>query len=101
MRPAVETEELDRALDGMSMSRLDKFGTVYDRWAKKNKHDAHSTWRIISLIALNLSGELKYNLAEDVFNDIAKSVEEFKGIDYDSVGELGAKLNIKIKETAA
>ncbi len=101
IRPSVETEELDRAIDGMSMSRLDKFGTVYDRWAKKNKHDALSTWKIISLIALNLSGELKYNLAEDVFNDIAKSIKEFNGLDYDIIGELGAKLNIKVSETAA
>jgi NADH-quinone oxidoreductase subunit G len=99
IRPAVETEELDRAIDGMSMSRLDKFGTKYDRWAKKNKHNAKSSWKIISLIALNLSGELKYNLAEDVFNDIVKSVKGFNGLDYDVVGELGAKLNIEVSET--
>ena len=37
IRPAVETEELDRAIDGMSMSRLDKFGTKFDRWAKKTQ----------------------------------------------------------------
>ncbi|HSP89162.1 MAG TPA: molybdopterin-dependent oxidoreductase [Ignavibacteriaceae bacterium] len=101
LKPAIETEDLDRAIDGMSMSRLDKFGTEYDRWAKKNRHDSHSTWKIISLIALNLSGELKYNLAEEVFNDIAKTIKEFKGLDYDIIGELGAKLNIKISETAA
>ena len=100
IRPAVETDELDRAVDGMSMSRLDKFGTKYDSWAKKNRHDAHSSWKTISLIALNLSGKLKFNLAEDVFNDIAKSVQEFNGLDYDVIGELGVKLNIEVAETA-
>ncbi len=100
IRHAVETEELDRAIDGMSMSRLDKFGTIYDRWAKKNKHDAHPTWKIISLISIALSSELKFTLAEDVFNDIAKHVKEFKGLDYDVVGELGTELNIEVKETA-
>jgi NADH-quinone oxidoreductase subunit G len=100
IRPAVETDELDRAVDGMSMSRLDKFGTKYDRWAKKNRHDAHSSWKTISLIALNLSGKLKFNLAEDVFNDIAKSIKEFNGLDYDVIGELGVKLNIEVAETA-
>ena len=100
IRPAVETEELDRAIDGMSMSRLDKFGTEYDRWAKKNRRNALPSWKIISLIAQNLNGELKYNLAEDVFNDISKSVKEFKGLDYDIIGELGAKINIDIREAA-
>ncbi len=100
IRPAVETDDLDRALDGMSMSRLDKFGTKYDRWAKKHRHDARSSWKIFSLIALNLNNELKYNLAEDVFNDIAKSIKEFKGLDYDMIGESGIKLNIEVKETA-
>ncbi|MDO8549140.1 MAG: molybdopterin-dependent oxidoreductase [Ignavibacteria bacterium] len=100
IRPAVETEDLERTIDGMSVSRLDKFGTMYDSWAKKNRHDARSTWKIISLISLAISGELKYNLIEDVFDDIAKSVKEFKELDYDMIGEFGAKLNIDIKETA-
>jgi len=100
IRPAVETEELDRAIDEMSMSRLDKFGTKFDKWAKKNRHDANSTWKIISLISIALSGELKYNLAEDVFNDIAKHIKVFKGLDYDVIGELGIKINIEVKETA-
>ena len=32
IHPAVATVEMDRALDGMEMSRWDKFGTEYDRW---------------------------------------------------------------------
>ena len=100
IRPAVETEELDRAIDGMSMSRLDKFGTKFDRWAKKNRHDARSTWKIISLISSAMGEKLKYNMAEEVFSDIAKSIDAFKELDYDVIGELGAKLKIEVTETA-
>ena len=39
IRPAVATSELDRALDGMNMSRLDKFGTKFDSWASGKKID--------------------------------------------------------------
>jgi NADH-quinone oxidoreductase subunit G len=99
LRPAVETEELDRAIDGMSMSRLDKFGTKFDRWAKKNRRDTHATWKIISMISAAMGQKLKYNLAEEVFNDIAQSVDVFKGLDYDVIGELGAKLKMEVTET--
>ena len=40
IRPAVSVVEQDRALDGMSMSRLDKFGTEWDRWASGKKVNA-------------------------------------------------------------
>lgn len=101
IRPAVETLESDRAIDGMAMSRLDKFGTEFDRWAKKNRHDAKATWKIISMIASAFGDKIKYNLAEDVFNDIAKNIEAFKGLDYDLIGELGAKIKIEISEITA
>jgi NADH-quinone oxidoreductase subunit G len=100
LRPAVETAEMDRAIDGMSQSRLDKFGTKYDRWAKKNRHDAKATWKIISMLSAAYGDKLKYNLAEDIFNDIARNVAAFKGLDYDVIGELGARLKIEIPETA-
>lgn len=101
LRAAVETEELDRAIDGMSMSRLDKFGTKFDRWAKKNRRDARATWKIISMVSTAIGQKLKYNLAEEVFSDIAKSIDAFKGLDYDVIGEQGAKLKIQVTETAA
>ena len=99
IRPAVETEELDRAIDGMAMSRLDKFGTKYDRWAKKHKHDARATWKIISLVSSAIGEKVKYKMAEDVFNEISKSINAFKGLDYDVIGELGTKLKIEVSET--
>ncbi len=81
------------------MSRLDKFGTKFDRWAKKNRHDARATWKIISLISSAMGEKIKYKMAEDVFNDIAKSIDAFEGLDYDEIGELGAKLKIEVSQT--
>ena len=96
IRPAVTTEEMDRALDGMKMSRWDKFGTDYDRWLKGKKYDAKPSWKIFTMLSAYMEGKLKYDMAEDVFSDIAKSVENFKGLDYDSIGLEGVELkNIK------
>ncbi len=98
LKPAVSTIELDRAIDGMIMSRLDKFGTQFDRWAKGNKRDARSTWKILVGLASTMGQKMKFNIAEDVFNDIAKNINEFHSLDYDIIGEKGAKLNIPVTE---
>ncbi len=99
LKPAAATLEVDRAMDGMELSRLDKFGTRFDRWAEKNKRDAKSSWKILTLLSNELGHKMKYNLAEDVFNDLAKTHDEFKGLDYDVIGVSGAKLKLKM-ETA-
>ncbi len=98
IKPAVSTLELDRAIDGMVMSRLDKFGSQFDRWAKSNKRDARSTWKILVGLASTMGQKMKYNVAEDVFNDIAKNIKEFHSFDYDVVGEKGVKLNLPVAE---
>jgi NADH-quinone oxidoreductase subunit G len=95
LKPAVSTVELDRAMDGMSLSRLDKFGTQYDRWAKGKKRDAKSSWKIISSLSNAMGYKMKYNVVEDVFEEISKSIDAFKGINYDDIGELGKKLSVE------
>lgn len=95
IRPAVATVDVDRAVDGLALSRLDKFGTVFDRWAEKNKRDAKSTWKILTELSALFNNKLKYNLAEDVFNDIAKSNKLFSKLDYDIIGEIGVNLDLK------
>lgn len=95
--PAVSLQEMDRALDGMNMSRWDKFGTKFDRWNQGLKHDAKPSWKIISLIASHLGFKIKYEMAEEVFEEIANTVAAFKGLDYDVIGELGAQLKTKEK----
>ncbi len=96
LRSAVATIEMDRAIDGMAMSRLDRFGTKYDRWAKGNKRDAKSTWKIITVLANAMGQKFKYKMAEEVFDEISKSIDAFKGLDYDVIGELGAELKVKL-----
>ncbi|MEJ2613724.1 MAG: molybdopterin-dependent oxidoreductase [Ignavibacteriaceae bacterium] len=96
LRPAVTTVELDRSMDGMSQSRLDKFGTKFDRWAQGKQRDAKSAWKIISSISNTMGYKMKYHSVEDVFDEMAKSIESFKGLDYDDVGDSGTKLKIEI-----
>ena len=82
------------------MSRLDKFGTKFDRWAQGKHYDARSSWKILVGLASALGHKLKYNMAEEVFLDVANSVDAFKGLDYDVIGELGTQLkNVNSKST--
>lgn len=98
IKPAVATVELDRALDGMSMSRWDKFGTPFDKWAQGKKYDAKPSWKILSLLSTKLGSKVKYNMAEEVFNDLANSIDEFNGLDYDVIGELGVVIKKDVLE---
>jgi NADH-quinone oxidoreductase subunit G len=96
IHPAVSVAEQDRALDGMSMSRLDKFGTQWDRWASGKKIDAKSSWRILILLSKTLGHKLKFGMAEEVFNEMSISINAFKGLDYDMLGEPGVKVKTEI-----
>ncbi len=95
IRPAVATTELDRSLDGMSLSRLDKFGTEFDRWAQGKKYDAKSTWKILTNLSAYFGQKYKYQTSEDVFIDITKNISEFNGLDYESIGLLGKELSLE------
>ena len=96
IRPAISVVEQDRALDGMSMSRLDKFGTKWDRWASGKKTDALPTWKILISVARAMGSKFKFNMAEEIFAEMANSIEAFKNLDYDVLGELGAKVKSEI-----
>ena len=96
IRPAVSVVEQDRALDGMSMSRLDKFGTQWDRWASGKKINALPSWKILTSISKAMGSKFKFNMAEEIFSEMANSIEAFKGLDYDVIGELGAKIKSEI-----
>jgi NADH-quinone oxidoreductase subunit G len=92
LRPAVATLELDRTLDNMSLSRLDKFGTQYDSWAKGNKHDARSSWKIVQALMQLFGHKAKFSTAEELFLDMAKSNESFRGLNYEIIGDSGTQL---------
>ncbi|MEP0861341.1 MAG: molybdopterin-dependent oxidoreductase [Ignavibacterium sp.] len=95
IRPAVATIEVDRALEGMALSRLDKFGTKFDRWAQGKHFDARATWKILTSLANVLGSKWKYQMAEDVFDEMTNSIAEFKGLDYDVIGDLGVQLKLE------
>ncbi len=97
IRPAVATEEMDRALDGMEMSRWDKFGTKFDRWKQGKKIDSKPSWKILAQIGEQMGLKTKYDMAENVFTEISSAVKEFSGIDYDTLGGTGVKLNSEKK----
>lgn len=92
IRPSVTTLEQDRSLDGLAMSRMDKFGSPFDRWAKGPKRDARPTWRIVTAIASIMGTRYRYQSAEDVFNEIASAVPSFAGMSYRKLGGRGMML---------
>jgi NADH-quinone oxidoreductase subunit G len=92
IRPVVATLDQDRSLDGFAMSRLDKFGTQFDRWGKGKKRDARPTWKIIAGIASLMGAKYRYNSAEDVFNEICLNNARFKGMSYRKIGNNGMLL---------
>jgi len=92
IRPSVATLEQDRSLDGFATSRLDKFGSQFDRWARGSKRDCRPNWRIITMLASVMGVKYRYNTAEDVFNEIVAMTPAFKGLTYRKLGNRGAML---------
>ncbi|MCU7511716.1 MAG: molybdopterin-dependent oxidoreductase [Ignavibacteria bacterium] len=94
LRPAVSTIDMDRSMVGMEMSRLDRFGTDFDKWAKKNRVDARASWKMLETVASLMGLKIKHSMAEEVFEDMASSLDCFRGLDYDAIGESGAKIKV-------
>jgi NADH-quinone oxidoreductase subunit G len=95
IRPSVATFDQDRSLDGFAMSRLDRFGSPFDRWAKGMKRDCRPIWRIVAGIAAVMGVKYKNNTAEDVFNEIVNVNPAFKGLSYRKIGNKGMKLKAR------
>ena len=95
IRPSVTVLELDRSLDGFAMSRLDKFGSQSDRWAKGPKLDARPHWKIVAGVASLMGAKFRYNTAEDVFSEISSTIESFKGMSYQKIGNRGMMLRMR------
>jgi len=92
IQPAVAMIEQERALDGMAMSRWDKFAAQNDSWGKGTKRDARSSWRIIAAVASAMGGKMKYATAEEVFKEMSERLPAFKGLSYTKIGTHGAVL---------
>jgi NADH-quinone oxidoreductase subunit G len=89
LRPAVTTAYYMRGRDMLTMSRLDRFGSPYDKWARSNKRDAREGWRFVQFVAKGLGLDWKYLHTENIFDEIAELIPEFKGMSYESLGNLG------------
>ncbi len=98
-RPAVSTLEQERVPGRFNMSRLDKFGSAFDKWNKGPRRNVRSSWEIISAIGSLLGGKMRYQSAEKVFDELAQSIPSFKGLSYARLGDRGAPLK-KAKEEA-
>ena len=98
LKPSVTTHYTVRGLDHMRMSRLDRFGSPNDSWAHGNRRDVKESWRITALIAGFLGLHWQYKETEDLFEEIAGAIPEFKGMDYDALGDLGLPLVGKTTE---
>ena len=96
IRPAVATIDSERSLDGFSMSRLDRFGTQFDRWSRGTRRDARPSWKIISGIASLMGSRLRYASSDDVFAELASSVAAFKGMTYLRIGKKGVPLKTDV-----
>jgi NADH-quinone oxidoreductase subunit G len=92
IRPSVATLEVDRVLEGFATSRLDRFGTQFDRWARGSKRDARPAWRIFSGIAAAMGTRFKCNSVEDAFNELAAANRRFRGMTYQKLGTRGMYL---------
>lgn len=98
LKVAIATKELDTSLDHDSRSKWETFGTSFDRWAQGHRYDAKSSWKIISGLSSQLGKKISYQMAEEVFEDLAAEVKNLKGIDYDEIGDKGVLLkNIKVE----
>ncbi len=95
IRPAVATLEKERALDGLSMSRWDKFAAQNDSWGKGTKRDSRATWRIVAAIGAALGSKMKYNQAGEIFKEISERIPSFKGLTYLKIGSSGRKIELR------
>ena len=100
IRAAVATLDRERALDGLSMSRWDKFAAHNDKWGKGPKRDCRSSWRILAAIAAALGSKMKYGQANDVFKEMTERISTFKGFTYLKIGSSGKQLELKTASRA-
>jgi NADH-quinone oxidoreductase subunit G len=89
LTPALVTTENERWMGSYSMSRLDKFGSKFDRWGKIVRPDCRATWSIVSRVAQLLDNDWGFNHPEDVFDEISAKVPAFAGLDYAKIGRRG------------
>lgn len=97
IKPAIATLEQERLLGEYSLSRLDKFGALNDRWTKDNRFNARPTWKVLKQLAKVFGVDFKFENSEEVFSELCEVAFGLKDMDYDKVGEKGYHLETVIK----
>ncbi len=93
-RPAKALKYQNRELmKDMALSRLDKHATQFDAWSKdQHKIDAKPGWEILIELAKCLGKTYPYQTAREIFQTISEQYNALKGMDYNSIGKFGKKL---------
>lgn len=89
IRPAVASLEQERLPGEFSMSRLDKFGAHNDRWTHGARFNSRPGWKLIKQLAKAFGSSFAFENSEEVFMELANTIEGMNGYDYDSVGHEG------------
>ena len=89
LKPAVVTLEQERLVGEYSISRLDKFGAQNDSWSHGTRFNSRPTWKFLTKLAKGLGQDFKFENSEDVFIELANTIPQMKGWDYETVGSGG------------
>jgi NADH-quinone oxidoreductase subunit G len=89
LKPAIETSHHVRNIEHMNKSRLDRFASKFDRWAKGRKVDALESWQLAEMVGIYLGMKTNHLYTEDVFEKAASSIAGLKGLDYEKIGSQG------------
>lgn len=93
LKPAVATMHSVRGFDHLNQSRLDKYGTQFDRWAQRKKVDAIESWHLAQMVASEMGKRTDFRYTEDVFEAAAAKLPALSGLDYDKLGGEGLPVN--------
>lgn len=93
LKPAVATTHTVRGFDHLNQSRLDKYGTQFDRWAQHKKIDAIESWRLTQMIGSEIGKKTDFRYTEDVFEAAAAKLPALSSLDYDKLGGEGLPVN--------
>ncbi len=85
LKPAVETAETLRRVNGLSQSRLDEFGAPNDRWTQGERRHCRPHWQLVAGVAARVGLRLTYQNASDVFAALCDKVEAFRGMNYEAL----------------
>lgn len=89
LRAALTTAEQERLIGEFAVSRLDRFGAMNDRWTHGMKYNCRPGWKIIKLIARGMGKEFAFETSEEVFTEMASTIPEWSGYDFDVIGKKG------------